>query len=45
MTDEDRRGTEQLGFDSAASALLSWQAKDGGEGGCGVQGRAVGLRG
>lgn len=33
LTDEDRRGTEQLGFDSAASAFLSWQAKGGGGGG------------
>lgn len=32
LTDEDRRGTEQLGFDSAASAFLLWQAKSGGGG-------------
>lgn len=50
MTDEDRRGTEQFGFYSAASAFLSWQAKDGREGGgggvgCGLWGGGCSGRG
>lgn len=32
LTDEDRRGTEQLGFHTAASAFSLWQTVNGGGG-------------